>query len=153
MMTTREIFALKAGLARSLQGIVLRSPLGILRSVQCGALGLRMNIKDIIPTPTGGIGIVLNRYQVPFAAPRHWINRNPPQESNLLRSAAPILHALHQTLEVGRIAFAPNLHLNEIAVRNIFVSVNGIADFTKIAPKFVFLRTDNRELEYRQSCG
>src|SRR5690242_3366941 len=59
------------------------------------------------------------------------------------------IHALHQRFEVRRIALRAGFDANQIAVRRIFIAVNGVAHFTKFAPQFSFLLPFHGEARHR----
>ena len=87
-------------------------PVPILRAVQGCALILGVHVVDVLPAPARGVGFVLVRAQPPFVVAHRRVHGNAAQELQL--AAGGVVghrHAVHQRLQVGRIALAVGLQL------------------------------------------
>src|SRR6476620_1161099 len=82
-------------------------PVTIFRSIQCGAVEGGADIENVLPTPVGGIRIVLIGPQGPLRVLRHRINRDTPQKLEF--AAGGVVgrrDAVDQRFEIGRVPFA-----------------------------------------------
>jgi hypothetical protein len=109
------------------------------------AISLRIHIKDVLPTPTGGIGVVLDGAEPPFSATSHGINRDAPQEAHFAVVSCAEPNAVDQSFQIREIAFAADLNANKVAVCIVLVAVDGIADLPQVAAKLGLLLPGDRK--------
>ena len=107
-----------------------------------------MHVKNITSAPARRVRIVLNGPQAPFRAPRHGVDRNPPEESLLLPGRAAVLNPFDECLEIGRVAFAADLDADQVEVSRVFIVVDSIAHFAQVPVKLGFLGADDGELQH-----
>src|SRR5579864_4294730 len=105
-------------------------PLRIGSSIARTVHAPRVDIENILPTPTVRLGIVLRASLAPFRGPGHRIDGNAAQELDLGSSrVAHQRHALHQDVQILRVPVRPHLHLDLLLVGSVFIPVDGAADF------------------------
>src|SRR5262249_54821536 len=111
-----------------------------------------MNVEHIPAAPARGIRVVLNRLEIPIGVSGHWIDRDAAEEAHLLLTAAAVVDALYERVEIGRIGFGADGDTNQISVGQVLVPVDGVSDLPKAAPKFYFLWPDDLVFGYREGC-
>ena len=74
-------------------------PIRILCPIQSPSLTLRVHIKNVLPTPALGVGIVLHRAQTPIRAARHRVNGNLAKILVLPFGSPLNRHPINQTSE------------------------------------------------------
>src|SRR5262245_10332589 len=84
-------------------------PVTVLRPVEGRALALGEDVVDVRPAPGRAVGLVLVAPHPPLRALGQGIHGDAAEELQLLVERAHAAHALDQDLEVGRVAFAPEL--------------------------------------------
>src|SRR5262245_51782123 len=83
-----------------------RSPVFVLRAIQCRSLERREDVEYILPAPGLRVGPVLIRPHAPLRALGHRVSRNPPQKPELpARRVVRGGGAIYKLLQVGRIVF------------------------------------------------
>src|SRR6188472_1672569 len=58
-------------------------PVAVLGAIECGALVLGVNVKNVLAIPRRRIRFVLIPAQSPLVIPRRWIDRNAAEEFQL----------------------------------------------------------------------
>src|SRR6266508_5786446 len=114
-------------------------PVTVLRSIEGGAITLRVDVEHVLSAPRCGVGLVLVRAQSPLAAVGHRVRGDPPQVFQL--SAGRVVgggDAFDQRLEIGRIALTARFYVsrrNLSRVDGVLESVDRRAHFTKAPPQ------------------
>ena len=94
-----------------------------------------MHIENVMAAPRRGVRVILHGLQIPFGASGHGVHRDAAQEANLAVRAGANLNGFYQRFQVRRVAFAPNLNANEIAVRIVLVAIDGVTDMAQCVVK------------------
>src|SRR5688500_16676707 len=77
------IFSILTDGLRLSQEAVSCLPVLVLRAVERRCRRLGVDVEDVLPTPRGGVGLVLIRAQAPLRGPRNRIDRHLAQELEL----------------------------------------------------------------------
>src|SRR5262249_33962595 len=111
-------------------------PVTVLRPVEGRALALGEDVVDVGPAPGRAVGLVLVAPHPPLVALGQGIQGDAAQALQLAVERAHAAHALHERLEVGRIAFAAELDVrapDRPLVDRLLVAVDRGADLTQAA--------------------
>src|SRR2546428_11751023 len=79
-------------------------PVLVLRAVQSFAGGRGVHVVDVLVSPGGRVGLVLVGAHAPVLRLGHRVEGDAPQELDLLAQGPGLLDAIHQRVEVGRVA-------------------------------------------------
>src|SRR4051794_30967901 len=86
-------------------------PVPVLRAVERLAVRLAVDVVDVLAAPGGRVGIVLVAAHAPLVLAGHGIDRDPPQELQLVVDPPDLVDALHERVQVRWIALAAELHV------------------------------------------
>src|SRR5574341_1057205 len=79
-------------------------PVAVARAIEGLALAERIHVPHVLPAPAGAVGLVLVAALAPLRLARHGVDGQAAQELHLEVDAAHGVHALHQRVQVGRVA-------------------------------------------------
>src|SRR5262245_30956509 len=86
-------------------------PVLVTRPIQSLALVGGIHVEHVLAAPGGAVGLVLVAALAPLLGVGQGVERDAPQEAQLLPRGAHLVDALHQHVEVGGIALAAELHV------------------------------------------
>src|SRR5262245_48417513 len=102
------------------QRFMMALPVSELRPVERLAVEGRVDVEDVLPAPTRGVGSVLVRTESPLAASRHGIGRNVAEKFQLAsRRIVRGGDAVDERLQIGRIVLAAGLDLERADVAEV----------------------------------
>src|SRR5512143_4152530 len=88
-----------------------RSPGVVARSIEALRRALRVDVPHVLAAPGRVLRLVLVASHTPLGGPGHGVDRDAPQELDLAVYRPHPVHALHQGVQVGRVALAAELHV------------------------------------------
>jgi hypothetical protein len=113
-----------------------------------------MDVKDVASPPACRVGVVLEGPQAPFGASGHRVHWDSAKESFLFTGTAAIFDPFDQCVEVRRVAFAAELHADQVTVSRILIMVDGVAHLAKLPVKLGFLcANDGEPYDGKRRCG
>src|SRR5689334_22161209 len=84
---------------------VIASPVLVVRAIERFPVVLRVDIVDVLLTPRARVRVVLVRPLAPLLRLGERVERDAPQELDLLAHGADLLDAVGEHVEIGRVAF------------------------------------------------